>query len=76
VISVETIGKMRLIVYPTVTTSILNNKTTEIIDYQIYTLLGREVLNGKTRQVIDVSSLHKGTYLLKVGVEIVKFIKQ
>jgi hypothetical protein len=46
-------------------------------NFQILNLLGQQVLTGKTTaQRIDVSALPQGSYVLKVGAEQVKFVKQ
>jgi Secretion system C-terminal sorting domain len=46
-------------------------------DFQILNLLGQQVLTGKiAAQGLDVSALPQGTYVLKVGTEQAKFIKQ
>ena len=76
VISINTKGSSKLKAYPSVTTGILTIETTEIAEYQIFNLLGQQVMNGKTGQRLDVSALPQGTYILKVGQEQAKFIKQ
>jgi Concanavalin A-like lectin/glucanases superfamily/Regulator of chromosome condensation (RCC1) repeat/Secretion system C-terminal sorting domain len=84
VISVSTKGKTTLKVYPSVTTGILTVETDVDATFQVINLLGQEVLRSvKTSSrfqtsttLIDVSALPKGAYILKVGDEQVKFIKQ
>ena len=86
VISVEQKGKGKgLKVYPTLvsngilTVVIARDEATEggqLRDYSVMNLLGQQVLVGKTTTQIDVSSLAKGTYMLKVGTEVAKFVKQ
>jgi hypothetical protein len=44
--------------------------------FQILNLLGQQVLTGKTAAQVDVSALPQGTYVLKVGAEQAKFLKQ
>ena len=44
--------------------------------FQVINLLGQQVLTGRTAQQLDVSALPQGTYILKVGAEQAKFIKQ
>jgi pyruvate carboxylase len=44
--------------------------------FQVINLLGQQVLVGKTTQQLDVSALPQGTYVLKVGTEVAKFVKQ
>jgi Secretion system C-terminal sorting domain len=48
----------------------------QLRDFSVMNLLGQQVLVGKTTTQIDVSSLAKGTYMLKVGSEVAKFVKQ
>ena len=83
VISISAKGKTTLKTYPSVTTGILTVETTETAetaDYQVFNLLGQQVLNGKTPPLgvggLDVSALPQGTYILKVGTEQAKFVKQ
>ena len=80
VVSVEQKGKGKgLKVYPTLVSNGILTIDTEggqLQDFSITNLLGQQVLAGKTTQQIDVSRLPQGTYVLKVGVEQVKFIKQ
>ena len=54
----------------------LSSGTHEGGTFQILNLLGQQVLTGKTAQRLDVSALPQGTYVLKVGTEQAKFIKQ
>jgi hypothetical protein len=54
----------------------LSRADSEEGDFQILNLLGQQVLTGKTGQQLDVSALPQGTYILKVGVEQVTFLKQ
>ena len=77
VVSISTKGNNKLKVYPSVSTGVLNIETTGTdANFQIINLLGQSVMGGKTKQTIDISALPKGTYLLKIGIEQVKFIKQ
>jgi hypothetical protein len=65
-------------VYPTlVTNNVLTVDTEgETRDFSVINLLGQQVLTGTTAAQIDVSVLSKGTYLIKVGTEVAKFVKQ
>jgi hypothetical protein len=45
-------------------------------DFEIFNIVGQSVLQGKIRQSVDVSRLAAGTYIVKVGAEQVKFVKQ
>jgi hypothetical protein len=65
--------------YPTLVSNGILTVHTEgwqLRDYSVTNLLGRQVLVGKTTTQIDVSALAKGTYMLKVGNEVAKFVKQ
>jgi hypothetical protein len=55
---------------------IRNPRYTEGSLFQVINLLGQQVLVGKTTQQLDVSALPQGSYLLKVGTEVAKFVKQ
>jgi DNA-binding beta-propeller fold protein YncE len=75
--TVDTHGRVYLRAYPSVTTGILTLETVEGVDFQVINLLGQQVLSGKTNgQRLDVSRLSQGTYVLKVGTEVAKFVKQ
>ncbi len=77
VISIATKGKGKgLTIYPTVVSNVLTVEYTEGGLFQVINLLGQQVLVGKTTQQLDVSTLSQGTYVLKVGTEVAKFVKQ
>jgi Secretion system C-terminal sorting domain len=80
VVSVELKGKGKgLTVYPTLVSNGILTVDTEggqLRDFSVMNLLGQQVLVGKTTTQIDVSALAKGTYMLKVGSEVAKFVKQ
>jgi hypothetical protein len=77
IVSVVQTGKGKgLTIYPNPVSSLLNIEYTEGSDFQILNLLGQQVLTGKTGQRLDVSALPQGTYILKVGAEQAKFVKQ
>jgi hypothetical protein len=78
IVSVELKSKGKgLAVYPNPVSSLLNVVyTDEGSSFQILNLLGQQVLTGKTGQRLDVSALPQGSYVLKVGAEQAKFIKQ
>jgi hypothetical protein len=76
VISISTKGKTTLKVYPSVTIHILTIETSETGDYNVFNLLGQQVMSGKAAQQIDVTALAQGAYLLRVGAEQVRFMKQ
>ena len=72
--AVDTHGRVYL--HPNPVSNVLTVEYTEGSLFQVINLLGQQVLVGKTTQQIDVSSLAKGTYMLKVGTEVAKFVKQ
>ena len=87
VVSIALQGKAKgLKVYPTlVSNGILTLDTEGVLlsDYSITNMLGQQVLNRATSArfessptLIDVSALPQGTYILKVGTEQAKFVKQ
>jgi hypothetical protein len=63
-------------IYPTLVSNVLTVDYTEGGLFQVINLLGQQVLVGKTTQQLDVSALPQGSYLLKVGTEVAKFVKQ
>lgn len=75
VVSVNNKGGKSLKVYPTLVSNGVLTVDTEGGDYAIYNIVGQQVQSGKTTQRLDVSTLAKGTYILKVGTEQVKFTK-
>jgi hypothetical protein len=77
VLSITQQGK-GLKVYPTLVTNgilTLDTEGEQLRDYSVTNLLGQTVLVGKTTQQLDVSHLAQGTYVLKVGTEVAKFVK-
>jgi Secretion system C-terminal sorting domain len=44
--------------------------------FEVFNILGKKVLEGKMNQSVDVSSLSNGSYIVRVGLEQVKFVKQ
>jgi Secretion system C-terminal sorting domain len=77
VISIATKGNGKgLKVYPNPVSNVLTVDYTEGSLFQVINLLGQQVLTGKTGQRLDVSALPQGSYILKVGAEQAKFIKQ
>ena len=79
VISASMIGKGGLKVYPNPVSTLLTLDAQEG-DYQILNLLGQQVMSGHKPQMgswtLDVSALPQGSYVIKVGAEQVKFVKQ
>lgn len=77
IVSIDSKGaKSKFTAYPNPVSKTITIANTEGGNFQIFDLLGQQVLAGKTAQQIDVSTLPQGTYILKVGAEQVKFIKQ
>ena len=66
----------KLKAFPNPVSNVLNIESNQTGDFYILNLLGQQVLSGKVRQQIDVSALPQGTYMLKIGLEQVKFVKQ
>ncbi len=73
-VSFKSSSKLR--VYPSVTLDFLNVETEDKSDYSVVNTVGQQMLNGKTAKQIDMSSLAPGTYVLKIGEEQAKFVKQ
>ena len=76
VISISNNPNVKLKVYPSVTTGYLMLETEMTDAFEVFNLVGQVVLKGKAAQRIDVTSLPHGSYMLKVGNEQAKFIKQ
>lgn len=76
VISIAQKSNSKLIAYPNPVSNVLTIDTDLIGDYQITNLLGQTVLRGTANTQISVSALPEGTYILKVGTEQMKFMKQ
>lgn len=75
VIAIESNRKGKLAISPNPVSTVLTLNT-EGGYFQIFNLLGQQVLTGKTAGQIDVAILPQGAYLLKIGVDKVKFAKQ
>lgn len=67
-------GNNLIVVYPNPTQDILQVKGIEIQDLRVYDLQGRLLKTGNGAQV-NVGNLAEGTYLLQVGTQVVRFIK-
>jgi Concanavalin A-like lectin/glucanases superfamily len=49
---------------------------TEGSSFAVFNLLGQQMLHGKMQPQLDVAALPFGTYIIKVGTEQAKFVKQ
>ena len=76
IVTVATKGINKLKAYPNPVLNVLTVEYTEGSLFQVINLLSQQVLVGKTAQQLDVSALPQGTYVLKVGTEVAKFVKQ
>jgi hypothetical protein len=79
----KTNGRMSLRIYPNPVSNVLTVETDNATDnFQVINVLGQTILSGKVEtygrmsQRLDVSALAQGTYILKIGTEQVKFVKQ
>ena len=64
-----------IVVYPSPTKDILHVEGAEDYTIRIYNTQGL-LLKKATGKQINVSNLHTGTYLLQIGTQVVRFIKQ
>jgi hypothetical protein len=76
VVSVESNGDGLRVYLTLVSDGVLTVQGGQSDDCIVTNLLGQPVWMGKTTQQINVSALARGTYLLKVGSEVSKFVKQ
>ena len=77
VISLENPKLLRgLKIYPSPVKDVLTVETDAKGDYQVINLLGEQVAQGQLGNPINVSALPQGIYMLKIGIEQMKFIKQ
>jgi hypothetical protein len=77
IINIAMEGKTSLLIYPN---PVSHNLTVlyngDATDFEVFNILGQSVLQGNINQSVDVSRLAVGTYIVKVGAEQVKFVKQ
>lgn len=73
--AVENVEKNTIVVYPNPTQDILYVKGIESQTLRVYDLQGR-VLQEEHGNQLTVSNLSTGTYLLQIGTQVVRFIKQ
>jgi Secretion system C-terminal sorting domain len=76
IVSVAVKGNNKLKAYPNPVSNVLTVETDNAGSFEIVNILGQQVITGKAAQRINVSELVQGTYILKVGTEQVKFVKQ
>jgi Secretion system C-terminal sorting domain len=66
-------------VYPNPLSNVLtvefNNGLNKATNFEVVNILGQIVLRGTVNQSVDVLALSNGTYIVKVGEEQVKFVK-
>jgi Starch-binding module 26/Chitobiase/beta-hexosaminidase C-terminal domain len=82
-IAIATDAVKSLKVYPTLVVngflnvlSSENSGNTEGSSFAIYNLMGQALMHGKIANPIDVSALPQGVFILKIGTQQAKFIKQ
>lgn len=73
---VDTYGRMYLRVYPSVSSNFLSIETTFTGDFTVVNVLGQQVMSGKIKQQIDISQLTRGAYIIKIGTEQAKFVRE
>jgi Secretion system C-terminal sorting domain len=83
IVSLSNTAKSFLKVYPNPATDVLTVEFTKGIGttekaptFEVINLLGQIILRGPLNQSVDVSSLPNGTYIVRVDLEQVKFVKQ
>lgn len=73
--AIENIESDTIMVYPNPTQDVLLVKGIDEQTLRIYDLQGRLLQEEKGKQ-ITVSNLSTGTYLLQIGIQVLRFIKQ
>jgi Leucine-rich repeat (LRR) protein/pimeloyl-ACP methyl ester carboxylesterase len=76
IVSVTMKIEHKLKMYPNPVSTYLSIETESTGIFQILNLLGQEVKRGKVTNRIDVSTLPEGAYILKIGSEQARFVKQ
>jgi hypothetical protein len=72
--AVENITSQYIVVYPNPTQDVLLINGIEAQDLRVFDLQGR-LLKTENGTQVNVSNLAEGTYLLQVGTQVVRFIK-
>jgi hypothetical protein len=73
--AVDNVSGQHVWVYPNPTHDVLIVKGTDVSMLRVFDMQGRLLLTENSNQV-NVSGLLDGTYLLQIGTQIVRFIKQ
>jgi CHRD domain/Secretion system C-terminal sorting domain len=76
VVSIASKGNKKLKIFPNPVSNVLTIETEENSVVHILNLLGQEVISSNNTQRLDVSFLPRGTYIIKAGEELSKFVKQ
>ena len=76
IVSAISQNSTKLRTYPNPVSTILTIDTEATGNFQILNLLGQVLMNGTFSNRIDVSGLSEGAYILKIGTEQTRFIKQ
>ena len=71
----ENVQMNSIVIYPNPTQDMLYISGTTPQTLRVYDLQGRLLINETSMQ-INVSTLNMGTYLLQIGTQVVRFIKQ
>ena len=71
----ENVAESTILVYPNPTQDILMIQGIEAQSLRVYDLQGR-LLKAENGTQVQVSDLTEGTYLLQIGVQVVRFIKR
>ncbi len=69
-------GDNVLKIYPSVTSDFLSIETDETGIFSVYNLVGQQVMKENNTTRVNISVLPNGTYIVKMGDKIGKFIKQ
>jgi hypothetical protein len=76
VVSIASKGNKKIKTFPNPVSNVLTVETEENSVVHIINLLGQEVLSSNNSQSLDISFLPRGTYIIKEGEELSRFVKQ
>jgi CHRD domain/Secretion system C-terminal sorting domain len=76
IVSIFAKGDKKLKIFPNPVSNVLTVETEENSVVHILNFLGQEVLSSNNTQRFDVSFLPRGTYIIKAGEELSRFVKQ